>query len=180
MRANAAQLLLMRRGKFLQRLLAPLRQCEIYLAAIGTVVFAHDKTLFYEAVDQPDRAVMTDLQALGQFFDRNLPPRRQTFDGEQSLVLLRRHPRAMRCFLAEAEKLPERITQVCQCFIFRLTDVHDVPIATESRARIQQISVFKRVSCSRSRWLPADWLSAQGECRAATFIEHSFASECVS
>ena len=115
----------MREGKFLERAVSEFRERQIHLPAVRHVLLAHHKFLFHQPIHQPHRAVVTDLQTFRQFPNRNASLRRKTFNRQQSLMLLRRHSRAVRRRFAEMHELAQRIAQVGQRFIFRFAHFHN-------------------------------------------------------
>ena len=108
----------MRGGKFGQHFFTASRQRELNLTPVILSRLTFQKAIRHQPVYQPNRAVMPYLQALGQFANRDAIAFRKTFDGEQRLMLLRSDSRCMRGVLAEPQKLPERVAQVGEGFIF--------------------------------------------------------------
>lgn len=58
-------------------------------------------------VNESDRAVVPDLETLSQFTNRHTFPVRETLDGKQRLMLLRRDSGGCRRLLAETQKLSQ-------------------------------------------------------------------------
>lgn len=59
-----------------------------HLPLISLVPAALDETAFHEPIDEFDRAMMGELEPLGQSSDGRFPSFRQTFHGKKQLVLL--------------------------------------------------------------------------------------------
>jgi len=76
-----------------------------------------------QPVNQTNRAMMAQLQAFGQFGDRDKVATREAFDGEQGLMLLRGQPGLTGGVLAEIQKPPQRVPQGGQRFVVRFGDL---------------------------------------------------------
>lgn len=59
-----------------------------HLPLISLVLAALDETTFHEPIDEFDRAMMGELEPLGQSADGRFCSFRQTFHGKKQLVLL--------------------------------------------------------------------------------------------
>jgi len=92
--------------------------------------------------------VVANLQTLRQLPHGDISVPGKAFDGQQRLMLLGCHSGAMRGFFAEMQKLPQRIAQVRQRFIFRFADFQGVQyrigIPADKPARIQLIYIVIR------------------------------------
>ncbi len=71
------------------------------------------------AVDQLDRAVMPELQALGEFAHSGVGVFRETFDRQHKLMLLRLYARLARFFLTDAQKTADLVSEFRERAIFR-------------------------------------------------------------
>ena len=76
--------------------------------------------LRHQTIHQSHCAVVFDLQAFGQFSDRDVIAPRKTFDGKHGLMLLRCDAdRLSRCF-TEMQKFSQGVAKFRQGFIVRL------------------------------------------------------------
>lgn len=123
-RPDAAKLLFVGGGKFFERALSARSQREINLPAVNTIMLPDNEPVRDEPVHQAHRAVVPNLQALCESPDRNAVGFPKTLDREQSLMLLGGKPGTVRRFFAEVQKLPQRVAQVRQRLVFRLSDFH--------------------------------------------------------
>src|SRR5581483_631707 len=82
--------------------------------------FARNELFRDQAVNEPDGAVMAQLQSLRQFAYGHPVPPRKALDGQQRLVLLRREARCLRRRFAKVNELAQRITKRRKGFILRL------------------------------------------------------------
>ena len=94
------------------------RQMNHHLAAILLAGLPRDVSQLLQPVYQFHRAVMFQLQPLGQFADGRRGAVRQTLDGQQQLVLLGLHAGGPHLLLAEAEKSPDLIAEFGQRAVF--------------------------------------------------------------
>ena len=83
---------------------------------------ALDETTFGEPVDEFDRAMMRDLEPLGQSTDGRFPSLRQPLHCQQQLVLLGFKTRSTRGLFAEAEKAAQLIAKFGERLIRRDRD----------------------------------------------------------
>ena len=83
-------------------------------AAILGGGFADDGAVIGQAIDQLDRAVMTNLKAIGEFGNGRELSRRQAFDREEELMLLRLDSMGSGGFFAIAEEFPDLVAEFGQ------------------------------------------------------------------
>ena len=100
-------------------------------AAVGVVPPAPEQPQAFEAVDQFDGAVVLQEEPLGQGADRGRDRRRETFQRQEELVLLRLQASRARGLLAEMEEAPEAIAHLGQRAVLiggqGLVRVHRLP-----------------------------------------------------
>jgi len=104
----------MMRSETGQTFLACARQSDQHASAVVGGAEANQKTAFHQPVDQLDRAVMAELQPLGEGADSRRSAARQAFQSEQQLMLLRLDAGALRGRVAEAQKAPDLIAKLGQ------------------------------------------------------------------
>jgi hypothetical protein len=97
-------------------------RCEthVHLSTVLRTWFANDQSLEPKPVDQANRAVVRNLQLLGEFSDGGRVSTRKSFDREECLILARRQSGGGRCNLAEMQELPEAVAESRQCFVLTL------------------------------------------------------------
>lgn len=92
-------------------------QMEEDLAAIGRVRLALDESGRFQAIDQLDRSVMAQREAVRQLANRRVSARGQSLKRQQSLVLVRLDPMLAGPCLAELKKMPELVAKFGQLLI---------------------------------------------------------------
>jgi hypothetical protein len=113
-RAEAAQLPVVRGRQTLDDLLAPGGEAEVNFAAIVEGGFTHDCGPAHELIDDADRAVVADLELLGEVTDGNLATRGASTDGKKGLVLVGSQVLRAKEIFAKAKKSPHLITKCGQ------------------------------------------------------------------
>ncbi len=81
-------------------------------SAVGFGLPADDQAGFDEAVDQFDRAVVLDQEAVCQRTDGRVFLAGETLDCQQRLVLARRQPAIARRGVAEIEEAPDDVAEL--------------------------------------------------------------------
>jgi len=92
----------------------------VNLSAVLCTWFANDQSLEPKPVDQANRAVVRNLQLLGEFSDGGRVSTRKSFDREECLILAWRQSGRGRCNLAEMQELPEAVAESRQRFVLTL------------------------------------------------------------
>ncbi len=80
-------------------------------SSVGTAARADDQSLGFEAATQFDRAVVADLQALGESADGGRHSRWQPLESEQSLMLLRLNAGCAGGILAEIQEAADFVAE---------------------------------------------------------------------
>ena len=88
-----------------------------YLAAIRLRRVADDVTAAFQAVNELNHAVMFELQPDGQLSDGRDGSRREPFEGEKQLVLLRLQPMRANLIVAETKKSADLAAELGQSAI---------------------------------------------------------------
>lgn len=101
-------------GQALQEAFAPRGELHQRLATVGHIAHAANESARLHAIDELDRAVVPELEALGQRAHVRAHPFRHALHGEQQLMLLRLEPRLTTGALAEAEEAPQLIAELGQ------------------------------------------------------------------
>lgn len=122
LRSHPTQFLSVSRRKRFQELFTASCQSKADHPVIPLVGFPPGQPLCNKTASEFDRAVMADLQALGEFADRDLIPARKPFDGQQRLVLLGRQSGCARAFFAKMKELAQGVAKRSQRLILRLGD----------------------------------------------------------
>src|SRR5437588_620545 len=115
--AHALQLIAVRGDQRLEQLGAARRQAHEHMAAIGAAGLADQQPLGDHAVDQPDGAVMADLQALGELADRRPVAPGEAAHREQRALLLRRDAGAAPRLFAEVQEAPQGVAELRQSLV---------------------------------------------------------------
>jgi hypothetical protein len=129
-----------------QRLLPLWGEANKHLPLIGLTPAALDETTLGEPIDEFDRAVMRDLEPLGQRADGRFPSLRQTFHGQEQLVLLGFKARSTRSLFTEAEKPAKLIAKFSECLIRCDRDLisgihHATSLPVESRTSYDERTI---------------------------------------
>ncbi len=112
--AEPAQLPVVGGRQALDDLLAPGGEAEVNFAAIVGGGFPDDGGPAHELIDDAHRAVVPDLELLGQVADGNLAAGGAGADGKKRLVLVGRQVLGAKEVFAEAKKSPHLITKCGQ------------------------------------------------------------------
>jgi hypothetical protein len=84
----------------------------------GTTIFrtarARDQSFLPQPINQLDRAVVLDLQALGKICDARLFPWGLALNGQHNLVVLRLDANVAGCGLAGTKKTPDLVPELRQ------------------------------------------------------------------
>lgn len=110
-------------GEFFQYLFTFGGQFDVNLAVGLGVLGATQILLFLQTIHETHGTVVNQLQALGQFADRNVVAFGKAFDGEKGLVLLRRQTGGMRDLFAEPKELAKRISKSGKHFVIAPGDL---------------------------------------------------------
>lgn len=110
----------MRHRKFSQQLLTMAGEFNNNLPSILVGANAAHQFFQHQPVDQSHSTVMLQLQSLRQLSDGHPIAPGETFDGQQSLMLLRCEPGGMGRLFAEMNELPQRIAKCRQRLILHL------------------------------------------------------------
>lgn len=120
-----------------QHLLSLWGETNKHLPLISLVPAALDETTFGEPIDEFDRAMMGDLEPLGQSADGRFPSLRQTLHGQEQLVLLGFKARSTHGLFTEAEKAAQLMAKFGERLIRRDRDlilrIHCATFPVESR-----------------------------------------------
>lgn len=100
-----------------QYFFAMARQAQQHLAAVLTIARSLQKAMRFEAIHELAGAMMLDLKAFGEESHGGAGGCRQTFNGKQSLILLRLYTRSARGLLAQILKTPHFVSKFRQCAI---------------------------------------------------------------
>ena len=111
---GGAQFVAVRQRKLLEYSVAARRDNELHLAAIRAIARPPDPATCFETMAQFHRAVVPNLEPLGQKADRCLRSERPTFDCQQSLMLLRFNPGGARNDLAKVQEPANFMPEVCE------------------------------------------------------------------
>ena len=87
------------------------------------VFFVQPRRDLDQAVNQPDGAVVAQLQSFRQFTHRDFIPSRKTFDGQQSLMLLGGNASSLSRLFAEMDKLSQRVAKLRERLILCLSEL---------------------------------------------------------
>jgi len=79
---RGSQFVAMRNGKHSEKLVGTTRQAKIHFAGVALTRRAANPTFQFQTIDELNRRVVTDLQALGQRAHRGLEPRSTSLDGK--------------------------------------------------------------------------------------------------
>src|SRR5579864_426710 len=113
-RAILAQLRQVAGGEFLQLRLSTWSELDQHLPPVSWRSRAQNQAAVHQPVHQFDRAVMLDLEPLGQHADARLV---LASHGKQQLVLMRLESRSPRCLLAEVQKPANVVTNLRQASV---------------------------------------------------------------
>ena len=106
------QLVTMKERKPSQNLLPLWSELDDDAPPIDVVAQAYDQTSLHQPVNQLDRTMMLKLEPLGHLTDRCFPPRGQSLERKQQLVLLRHEACLVRRLLAKVQKTPNLIAHL--------------------------------------------------------------------
>jgi hypothetical protein len=106
-----------------QRLLSLWGEANKHLPLISLIPAALDETTIGEPIDEFDRAMMRELEPLGQSADGRFPSLRQPLHGKEQLMLLGFKARSTRSLFAEAEKAAKLIAKFGERLIRRDRDL---------------------------------------------------------
>ena len=118
MRADLPELLAVCFREAFEDAISGRREREINFAPIARAARFFEVTVPNQPVDQPDGAVMENLQSRGEFAHGDAFG--ETFDRQQGLVLLRSNPGRRRRIFAEAREPAKSVAKLGQDFVFPL------------------------------------------------------------
>ena len=104
-----AQLILVMKREMTQNLLSPRGQRKQHFAAVLAAALAADIPSRGQPVDQFNRAVMLNLQALRQFADAGANPCGQSLERQHELVLARLQPGVASGLFAEMQEAADLV-----------------------------------------------------------------------
>jgi len=81
-RSRRAQFIAMRNGKHTEKHVGTTRQAQIYFSGVALARRAANPAFGFKTIDELNRRVMPDLQALGQGTNRGLESRSTSLDGQ--------------------------------------------------------------------------------------------------
>lgn len=122
LRADAAKLFAMFGGESLEDSFSLCGERNVHFAMVRRVDGAPDVSVFLQPIHQANGAVMRELQAFGQFADCNKIAIGKSFNGEQSLMLLRGQTTAMGALFTEVQELTKEIPKCGKFFVIPLGD----------------------------------------------------------
>jgi len=111
-RPGSAEFVAVGNRKLREQLFAARRHNEPHLAPIGAAARASNPAACFQTAAQLHRAVVTNLEALGQNAHGCFPSAGPPFDGQESLVLLRLDTGRARSALAEIQERANFIAEV--------------------------------------------------------------------
>src|SRR5262245_10061443 len=109
--AEVAQLPQVHRGKPRNHAIAGAGEVEFDPTAVTRRARPSQQAPLHEPVDEAHCAVMTEVQASGEFADRCMGAAGKALERQERLMLLRREPGAARGLLAEVEKAPQFVPE---------------------------------------------------------------------
>lgn len=80
--SRGSQFVAMRNRKRSEKLVGTMRQAKIHFAGVALARRATNPAFGFETIEELNRRVVTDLQALGQRANRGLESRSTSLDGE--------------------------------------------------------------------------------------------------
>ena len=92
----------------------------VHLAPVFGTAFADNQILHSQTIDQTNGAMVCDLELFSKFSDGRRISSWKTFNSEERLVLARSNPGRCSLRLAEAQELPEIVSECSQGFILCL------------------------------------------------------------
>lgn len=116
-RPHATQFVLVGKRKAPKQLFSPRSHLNQHLASISIATASCRESSLDQAVHQFHRAVMPDLEPLGESPNRRPLSLGEAFDGKQELVLLRFEAGGPRFSFAEGEKAPDLMPELSQGFV---------------------------------------------------------------
>jgi hypothetical protein len=123
-------------GKFAQYLFAARSKADVNLATILSAAVALNEVLFLETAYQLNRAVVLNLQALGEIGDTGAIAAGCTAQGQHQLMVLGLDAPAPSCQLAEMKEPPDLVTKLAQRRVVRLFKVDRTHVRTLYRIAI--------------------------------------------
>jgi hypothetical protein len=153
-RPHAAQLVPVGQRKAPKPLFSPRSHPNQHLASINIATVPCRESSLDQAVHQFHRAMMPDLQSLGESPNRRPLCSRQALDGKQELVLLRLDTSGPRFALAEGEEATDLMPKLGQGLVVNRGN-HIVERYNDSRpprgtAFLTSVSTGRRLSAVRS------------------------------
>jgi hypothetical protein len=106
------KLLPVQKRQLLEDLLTMRSQLDQDFAPVVLAVAAQNSATFDQTIDQFHCAVMAETQTFRQSFDCRTSASRQTFQGQQKLVLLRLNAVQARRLFAELQKLADMMPEL--------------------------------------------------------------------
>jgi len=110
----------------IQHFVADRGKGETHAPLVHRISDAFNQSKVDKSIDQPDCAVMADLQTFGKFLNGYAVISVNGFDSQHGLVLLWRESGVGSGVLAEPEEFSERVPELGEHFIFGSGDTHGV------------------------------------------------------
>jgi len=105
-------------GETREEAVAAPREPDEDLPAVGSVAMPPDEPAGLHPVDELDRAMVSDVQAVGDLADRRTAVRGQAADGQEELMLPRLEPRPAGDLFAEPEEPSELVPEPGERAVF--------------------------------------------------------------
>jgi hypothetical protein len=120
---DSAQLIAMGGGKPFQNLFSFGGQDDFDLSAVFKGMLSRYEAFDRQPIDQPDSAVVTNLETLCQVADRDGLPVWKTFDGQKRLVLLGGESDFVSSLFAKSKEPPQRIAKRRKGLVLTVADL---------------------------------------------------------